>query len=213
MADSLNDALIVAVTGGMGCGQSTVAGFFKKFGAKVISADDVARDLVDHDREIRKLIQEDLGKQYFFRNGRVNRRLLGDAVFADERKLHILNRIVHPRLVEKLIDEIESARDTGKFRVIVIDAALVYEIRMENMFDSIVVVSANYRNRADRIKARDKLSDAEIKNRINRQIPVPEKSRWADFTIQNNQTLEELEKRSYSVFQKLLNNAKKLKNI
>ncbi len=213
MADSLNDALIVAVTGGMGCGQSTVAGFFKKFGAKVISADDVARDLVDHDREIRKLIQEDLGKQYFFRNGRVNRRLLGDAVFADERKLHILNRIVHPRLVEKLIDEIESARDTGKFRVIVIDAALVYEIRMENMFDSIVVVSANYRNRADRIKARDKLSDAEIKNRINRQIPVPEKSRWADFTIQNNQTLEELEKRSYSVFRKLLNNAKKLKNI
>ncbi|MCB0288176.1 MAG: dephospho-CoA kinase, partial [Calditrichaeota bacterium] len=129
MADSLNDALIVAVTGGMGCGQSTVAGFFKKFGAKVISADDVARDLVDHDREIRKLIQEDLGKQYFFRNGRVNRRLLGEAVFADERKLHILNRIVHPRLVEKLIDEIESARDTGKFRVIVIDAALVYEIR------------------------------------------------------------------------------------
>ena len=196
MADSLNDALIVAVTGGMGCGQSTVAGFFKKFGAKVISADDVARDLVDHDREIRKLIQEDLGKQYFFRNGRVNRRLLGEAVFADERKLHILNRIVHPRLVEKLIDEIESARDTGKFRVIVIDAALVYEIRMENMFDSIVVVSANYRNRAERIKARDKLSDAEIKNRINRQIPVPEKSRWADFTIQNNQSLEELEKRS-----------------
>ncbi|MCB0264202.1 MAG: dephospho-CoA kinase [Calditrichia bacterium] len=213
MADSLNDALIVAVTGGMGCGQSTVAGFFKKFGAKVISADDVARDLVDHDREIRKLIQEDLGKQYFFRNGRVNRRLLGEAVFADERKLHILNRIVHPRLVEKLIDEIESARDTGKFRVIVIDAALVYEIRMENMFDSIVVVSANYRNRAERIKARDKLSDAEIKNRINRQIPVPEKSRWADFTIQNNQSLEELEKRSYSVFRKLLNNAKKLKNI
>ena len=213
MADSLNDALIVAVTGGMGCGQSTVASFFKKFGAKVISADDVARDLVDHDREIRKLIQEDLGKQYFFRNGRVNRRLLGEAVFADERKLHILNRIVHPRLVEKLIDEIESARDTGKFRVIVIDAALVYEIRMENMFDSIVVVSANYRNRAERIKARDKLSDAEIKNRINRQIPVPEKSRWADFTIQNNQSLEELEKRSYSVFRKLLNNAKKLKNI
>ena len=196
-------AKVVAITGGIGCGQSTVAGFFKKFGARVINADLVAKRITDRDASVKRDIQRVFGKKVFFRNGRLNRKLLGQMVFEDEAKVRHLNKIVHPRMVSQIIEEIESARDSGRYSVIVIDAALIYEIKLEHMFDAIIVVSSRIGNRIRWIKERDGLLEKEIRDRISKQIPIEDKAKWADYVIQNNTNLERLEAKSREVYRKL----------
>ncbi len=205
------DALIVAVTGGIGCGQSTVAKFLETQGAKVIDADSIAHAVVDNDESVRREIRRQLGNQYFLSNGRLNRRLLGQAVFEDERKLYNLNQIVHPRMVSRIVEKIESTKNAGNHPVIVIDAALVYEIKIENIFDAVVVVSSRLKERISRVKKRDGLTEKEIRDRISKQIPIQEKVKWADFVVYNNSTLERLEERSKQLYRDLLKKAKKVK--
>lgn len=200
--------ILVGITGGMGCGASAVAGFLEKLGAKVINADRVAHALVNKDEEAKREIQRSFGERVFFRNGKLNRKLLGQIVFEDEAKTRLLNKIVHPRMVSWIIDEVEEARDSGKFRVIAIDAALIYEISLEHMFDSIIVVTAPMKKRIEWIVQRDGLSEKEIRDRIAKQIPVEEKANWADFVIHNNSTLEQLEYHTQKVYEKMLHTTK-----
>ncbi len=197
--------LVIAITGGMGCGQTTVAKFFQKWGAKDINADLVARQVVNQDPEVRKELEKAFGKHIFYRNGRLNRKLLARIVFQDESKTRRLNRIVHPRMVSRIIDEIEKAREEGKYPIIAIDAALIYELNLEHMFDYVVVVSSRMSQRIQRIKERDKIPEKEIIYRIQRQLPIEEKMKWGDFVIENNSSLEDLERKSRAVFRKLLN--------
>lgn len=198
------DVALIAITGGIGCGQSSVATFLEEMGAKVINADQIAHKVVNSDLEAKNEIRKNFGRKVFFRNGKLNRKLLGRIVFEDEAKTRILNKIVHPRMVSRIIDEIEEARDTGKYKVIAIDAALIYEINLEHTFDAVVVVSSRQKNRIGRIIARDGLSEKEIRDRIGKQIPIEDKVKWADFVINNNSSLEQLKKRSTSLYYKLI---------
>jgi len=198
------DVVLVAITGGIGCGQSSVAKFLEEMGAKVINADQMGHKVVNEDPEAKNEIRKHFGNKVFFRNGKLNRKLLGRIVFEDEAKTQLLNKIVHPRMVSRIIDEIEEARDTGKYKVIAIDAALIYEINLEHMFDAVAVVSSRLKNRIDRIVERDGLSEKEILDRISKQIPIEDKVKWADFVINNNSSLEQLKKRSVSLYHKLI---------
>lgn len=198
------DVVLVAITGGIGCGQSSVAKFLEEMGVKIINADKMAHKVVNEEPEAKDEIRKNFGKKVFYRNGKLNRKLLGRIVFEDEAKTQLLNKIVHPRMVSRIIDEIEEARDAGKFKVIAIDAALIYEIHLEHMFDAVVVVSSRMKNRIQRIVTRDGLSEKEIRDRISKQIPIEDKVKWADFVINNNSSLEQLKKRSVSLYHKLI---------
>ena len=198
------DVILIAITGGIGCGQSSVAKFLEERGAKIINADLIAHKIVNNDPEAKSEIRKHFGRKVFYRNGRLNRKLLGRIVFEDEGKTRLLNKIVHPRMVSRIIDEIEAARDSGKHKIIAIDAALIYEIQLEHMFDAVVVVASRTKNRIDRIITRDGLSEKEIRDRIAKQIPVEEKMKWADFVVHNNSTLDQLKKRADDLYKKLL---------
>jgi dephospho-CoA kinase len=198
------NVILVAVTGGMGCGQSTVAKFMEEMGAKIVDADSMAHKVVNSDPEVKNEIQKTFGSSVFYRNGKLNRKLLGKIVFEDEAKTILLNRIVHPHMVSRIVDEIEDARDSGKYKVIAVDAALIYEINLEHMFDAVVVVTSHMKNRIDRITERDRLSEKEVRDRISKQIHIQEKVKWADFVLYNNSSLEQLKTRTDAVYQKLL---------
>ncbi|GAB4176708.1 MAG: dephospho-CoA kinase [Calditrichia bacterium] len=203
--------IVVAVTGGMGCGQTTVASFFKKFGAYVVNADEMAKKAIDRNDELRKKLKQTFGSRIFHRNGKLNRKKLASMVFQDESKLTKLNKLVHPHMVENIIEEIEKARESGKYKIIMVDAALIYEINIENMFDAVIVVASYMKNRIERIMKRDGHSRKHILDRISKQIPIEDKMKWADYIIENNKDLKALEEKSRIVWDELLKLVEKKK--
>jgi len=124
---------VVAVTGGMGCGQSSVCEYLAKLGVKVINADLVARKEIEKNEDIKRELKHFFGKKIFYRNGKLNRKLLARIAFSNETKTWHLNNIVHPQMVAKIIELIEEARDSNQYNIIAIDAALIYELNMDRI--------------------------------------------------------------------------------
>lgn len=194
---------IVGITGGMGCGQSIFAKFLKEQGAKIISADRIAHRIVDENAEVKKELQKVFGRNIYTRNGKLKRNYLARIVFNDENKTRRLNQIVHPYMVGQIIDEIEKARESGKYPIVGIDAALIFEGNLEKIFNVIIVVTSKMSNRIERIKKRDNLPRKEILERIKKQIPIEEKAKWADFVIRNDESIDSLRNKAKILYRKL----------
>ena len=197
-------AKTIAVTGGIGSGQTTVCRIFEKFGCKVINADLVARQIIDTNATIVDSLKSEFGEFFFDEHDRLKRKELAKVVFADKNKTQRLNEIVHPVLVKELIQEMEIADKTGKYKVIVIDAALIYELSIERFFDSVVVVNAPMKHRLKRVEERDGLSKQQIMDRISNQFPLEEKVSWANFVVNNNTDLKSLENQVFDIYETLL---------
>jgi dephospho-CoA kinase len=195
--------LIIGVTGGMGSGQSTVCKFLEELGCKVISADEEAKNAIRYNRDLQDDLKNTFGKDIFYHNHQLNAKRLAALAFKDDLSTRKLNQLVHPRMVENLIEKMENARFSGRFPMIVIDAALIYEISIESNFDRIIVVNAAQKIRQQRVAERDHISKKEFLDRVNKQIPLEEKCKWADFVIDNNSTLDELKEKTIDVFNKL----------
>ncbi len=196
--------LIIAVTGGMGSGQSSVCSFFEEQGAKIINADTEAKNAIKRNKVLQEDIKKVFGRDTFDRKGRLNTKRLAELAFKDELQTRKLNQLVHPRMVEILIEKMEKARFSGKYPIIVIDAALVYEISIERNFDYIVVVNSPVSQRQKRVFLRDKISRKDFNDRVNKQIDLADKVKWADYVINNNSTLDKLKEASQDVYSKIL---------
>ncbi len=196
--------IILGVTGGMGSGQSTVCKFFADWGCKVINADEKARFVIGHSKVLQKDLQKVFGNDIFYRDGKLNRARLAELAFKDELQTRKLNQLVHPRMVESLVDEMEKARFSGRYPIIVIDAALIYEISIERIFDEVLVVWAPLKERQKRVLSRDNLTKEQFYERISKQIDLDEKKDWGDFLIKNNAGMDALEKQTRAVYDKLM---------
>ncbi len=195
---------VIGVSGGIGSGQSTVCEIFKKLGCKIISVDEKAKQVIQKNKTVQTEIKKEFGNKVFFRDGNLNRKLLASIVFNDENKTQTLNRIVHPRMVADVVEEMESARFSGRYPLIIVDAALIYEISIEKLFDSVIVVFSNQNQRIKRVVQRDNVQKEEVLARMDRQIPLAEKQKWADFVIDNRGEIADLEKQVQKVFDELV---------
>jgi len=204
---------IVGVTGGIGSGQSAVCQFLKEAGCKVIDVDKKAKQIVDRDASLKKQLKKEFGTQIFDNGDVLNRRKLAELAFSEPSKTLVLNSLIHPRMVADLIEEMERARFSFRYPLVVVDAALIYEINIEKMFDCIIVVNSDLRSRAKRVKERDGLNREEFMARVNRQIPLLEKKAWADYVIENNTDLEDLKKKTLEVFRELIRDIETTKAI
>jgi len=203
-----NDPLIVAVTGGMGSGQSTVSSYFEEWGCMVLNADNEAKRVIQKNAALRSDLRRTFGNDIFFRNRKLNTKRLAEIAFSDELQTRRLNQLVHPRMVESIIEKMEKARFSGKYPIIIVDAALIYEISIERNFDYVIVVSAPVSIRQKRVFERDNISRNSFNDRISKQIKLEEKAKWADYVIQNKGTLDELKKNSRDVFSMLMKKVK-----
>ncbi|HON04957.1 MAG TPA: dephospho-CoA kinase [Candidatus Ratteibacteria bacterium] len=180
----------IGLTGIFGSGKSTVCKFFREKGIPVISCDFIVSHLL-RTKRIRKKIEEEFGKDYFFEDGKLNKRKLAELIFssADARKR--LNSIIHPEVFKKLEEKLDTYKRNSKIAVVV-EIPLLFETRSENLFDVIVTVSAPYKVIKKRLEK--KYSHQEIEKRIKSQMPLKKKEMLSDFIIENSGSLKDTKK-------------------
>lgn len=181
--------LKIAVTGNIGSGKSALCELLQKKGHPVLSADNIAKELLSSDQNIRTQIIEAFGPESYTDEG-PDIKYLAENVFSDPANVKRINSIVHPPTIEKIKREMESELQCNNF--IFVESALIYEANMEEIFDYVLVISAEEETRITRIKQRDDVEEEEIRRRMANQMSDKFKSDNADFVIENNTSLEEL---------------------
>lgn len=192
----------IGVTGGIGSGKSTVCRMMEEMGARVFYADAEAKRLMEWDGEVRAEIVEAFGEESFA-GDRLNRPYLAARVFGDAEQVERINAIVHPRVFEAFERAKEEARRDG-VRVLVHEAALIFEAGGEKHLDAVVVVDAPEEVRIQRTAERDGVSPEQVRARIRHQLPAEELRRRADYIIENSGSEEDLREEVRRVFEKIV---------
>ena len=190
-----NKTSIIGVTGGIGCGMTTVAQILAEPNSVIISGDKIAREIVEINQPAFNALVNVFGKTILKADGVIDRRKLGDLAFSDLDKLDLLNKTIRPFWVEQLKTQIQFARQNANGSAILVDAAILLEAGLKDVVDKLVVVTAPIKTRRERIRSRDFLDECQIDQRIAAQIPVSEKAKQADFVIENTGTLEQLKEK------------------
>jgi dephospho-CoA kinase len=183
--------LLVGLTGGIGSGKSTVARLLEKRGAVVFDADLLAREAVEPGTPGHAALIERFGADVLAPGGELDREALASIVFADPSARRDLEQIVHPEVRRLFAEGSEAYRDTD--RVVVFSAPLLVETGMHTAFEILVVVSATVATQIERLMRQRDMSESSIRARIEAQAPLEDKAAVADFLVDNEGTLDELE--------------------
>jgi dephospho-CoA kinase len=183
--------LLVGLTGGIGSGKSTVARLLEKRGAVVFDADLLAREAVEPGTPGHAAVIERFGADVLAPGGELDREALASIVFADPSARRDLEEIVHPEVRRLFAEGSEAYRDSD--RVVVFSAPLLVETGMHTAFEILVVVSATVATQIERLMRQRGMSESSIRARIEAQAPLEDKAAVADFLVDNEGTLDELE--------------------
>lgn len=194
--------LLVGLTGNIGSGKSTVSQMLSERGATIIDADVLARRAVEAGTAAHERIVARWSSEVLAPDGQLDRAALRRIVFADQEQLEELNQIVHPE-VERLRSRlVEQAKKRGD-RVVVCDIPLLFERHMTDRFDRIILVDAHRAIRLERLVKDRGLGETEAMEMIAAQMPAELKRARADFVIDNDGTLSQLERKVGDVWNAL----------
>lgn len=182
--------LRVGLTGGIGCGKSTVAAMMREFGCHVIEADPMAHKLIEPGQPAFQEVIRAFGPEILHADGRVDRAKLGAMVFADVDKLLRLNAIVHPRVLKELERQFSEFACANPAGVAVVEAALLVEAGYVKHLDRLVVAWCKPEQQRERLQTRG-MSREQIEQRLATQMPLEEKRRRADDVVDCSGSLEE----------------------
>ena len=155
----------IGITGGVGAGKSTVLGYLADhYGARVIEADRVAHLLQQPGGDCYDAIVNCFGREILFPDGRINREILGKIVYADQKQLKVLNRIVHPAVKTYIIDIIAQERKKGAVPFVTIEAALLLEDGYDQICDEIWYIYADEAARTKRLQSSRGYSPEKIRS-------------------------------------------------
>jgi len=199
-------ALIIGLTGGIVSGKSTVARMFKDLGAKIVDADKLGHKVILPQGAAWKRIIKTFGKDILQKDQTINREKLGKIVFANQNLLKKLNKITHPEIIKLIKKEISLAKDKSKEekKILIIDAALIYETKIDRLMDKIIVVYLNEEEQLERLIKRNNLSKKEASQKIKSQIPLKEKIEIADYVIDNSNSLDKTKEQVEKIWENLI---------
>jgi dephospho-CoA kinase len=215
--------LRVALTGGIACGKSVVGAMFARRGAHVVEADRIAHDLMRPGEKVYEDLVAHFGRGILDPDGTISRPKLAEAAFttnpstkgvapmvssAASSRVQELNRIVHPAVIRRQEEWMDEVGRRDPSAVAIVEAALIFEAKLEDRFDKIIVVSCGSDKKASRFAQRVSVTmefaRQEVERRSAAQISDEEKLRRADYVIHNDGPLEETEARVETVWRELV---------
>lgn len=182
--------MVIGLTGPTGAGKSTICSYLIDKGFKVIDADKVGRSVVNENHNCRNELVSYFGADIVDEDLKINRKILARRAFSSNKRTQMLNKITHPYIVNK-IEEIISIFIRNKGQIIIIDAALLFESKLNLICDKVIAVLSNPNIRKERIIKRDDLSENDAKLRLHAQ-KCDMFYYKADFIIYNNESKEKL---------------------
>jgi dephospho-CoA kinase len=192
---------VCGLTGGVGMGKSTVAGFFRTRGAQVVDADELARQLVQPGQPALAEIQAEFGRTIIAPDGRLRRDELARIVFADAAARKKLEAILHPRIGERWLAQVELWRKENRALAVVV-IPLLFETRAESHFDKIICAACSASAQRERLLARG-WTPEQIRQRMAAQWPVDQKIARADFVVWTDGALDAHVQQLERIFVKL----------
>lgn len=194
--------LSVALTGNIASGKSIVAEFFRHWGATVIDADALVRELQAKGSPLLARIAARFGPAMIRADGELDRAALRSVVFADPSALSDLNALVHPEVERRRAELVEEARRRGD-AIVVSDIPLLFEVGHPEAFDAVVLVDAPEALRLERLVAFRGLDPKTARGMISAQDPSGPKRARSHHVIDNDGDLETLERASSAVWRAL----------
>ncbi len=179
--------LIVALTGGIGSGKSTVGKLFQQLGAVVVDSDQLAREVVERGSSGFEQIVTLFGDE-ILKNGEINRSLLAEIIFKDPAKRKNLEQITHPLIRKAFADIVAKSGDQA---IVINQIPLLVESKYEYNFDHVITVSTSEDKRIARLLAKG-YTQEQILNRMKSQVSDADREKIADSIIQNNESEKEL---------------------
>ena len=192
---------VCGLTGGVGMGKSTAAEFLRARGAQVVDTDELARQLVQPGQPALAEIQAEFGKSIVASDGRLRRDELARIVFADAAARKKLETILHPRIRERWLAQVETWRGENRALAVVV-IPLLFETRAESHFNKIICVACSAPTQRQRLLSRG-WAPEQIKQRLAAQWPVEQKISRADFVVWTDGALDAHAQQLERIFVKL----------
>jgi len=191
--------IVIVITGSIGTGKSTAVEIIKKMGFQVLDSDKIVHEGYNIGDELYNKMVAHFGKEILNEDGAINRKKLGQIIFKDEKSLKDSNAIVHSFVIGKLLKGIEECKD----EVIFLDIPLILEAKDKEKaygltYDEIWLIYVKEHTQRDRLRNRaigENKNPEEVLKIINKQIPIEEKALMVDEVIDNEGTVDELERK------------------
>ncbi len=184
---------IVGITGSVATGKTTVARMFSSLlKAEIIDADKIAHKFLCPGEKTWEEVVQYFGKEILKDSSYIDRKKLGQEIFSNPCKRKKLESIIHPSVKKIIKDKLNQLRKSNR-EWVVVDIPLLFEAKMENMVDKIIVVVRKQKAQIETLRKEKGLSLKEAKQRIESQLPLAEKAKKAHFIVDNNGTFKDTE--------------------
>ena len=193
---------LVGLTGGIASGKSTVAAILRRLGAAVINADELSREVVQPGEEAWEAVVESFGPAVLKEDKSLDRRKLRKIIFDNPEARKKLEAIIHPRVRALAEKRFREAAQAGHSTV-VYEVPLLFENQMHLWLRPVIVVVCKTSVQKNRLQARDHLTEAEAQRHLDAQMSLEAKARMADYVVDNNGNLQELEQRVNSIWEEI----------
>ena len=193
---------VLAVTGGIGAGKSTVTAYLRKLGVPVVDADAISHKLTQKNASGTLAVARAFGEPYV-KDGEMDRRALAELVFSDPAAREKLNAILHPMILDAMRRELARLEEKGT-RLAVIDVPLLFETGMDALCDETWVLSADAETQVARVMMRDRVERELVEARIQNQMPAEEKEKLATQVNPTERPMEKTQAELAALYQQVL---------
>ena len=195
---------VIGLIGGIGSGKSSVSAILQSLGIEIIDADKVGHEAYTPNSEGWKKVISVFGQDIVGPENEIDRKKLGGIVFSDPSEMEKLNKLMHP-IIHNLVEEKIKLLSNQGVKVVVLEAAILIEANWQDLTDEIWLAKSNQEVVIERVQLRNNFTREEIIKRIQSQMSNDEREKHSDIVIDNNGTIEQLEKKVKTLWQSRVN--------